>query len=92
MVELMGATDLFDQIVIALDKLDKIGIDKVKEEMESKGVKKEALSILDTFLNIKNVGVLFSLLENSLIGKKFATLIYCTGQAIPTENFFINRS
>ena len=70
MVELMGATDLFDQVVIALDKLDKIGIDKVKEEMESKGVKKEALSILDAFLNTKNVGDLFSLLENSLIGKK----------------------
>jgi len=70
MVELMGATDLFEQVVIALDKLDKIGIDKVKEEMESKGVKKEALSILDTFLNTKNVGDLFSLLENSLIGKK----------------------
>ena len=70
MVELMGATDLFDQIVIALDKLDKIGIDKVKEEMESKGVKKEALSILDAFLNTKNVGDLFSLLENSSIGKK----------------------
>ena len=58
------------RVVIALDKLDKIGIDKVKEEMESKGVKKEALSILDTFLNTKNVGDLFSLLENSLIGKK----------------------
>ncbi|MDB9910425.1 histidine--tRNA ligase [Flavobacteriales bacterium] len=70
MVELMGANDLFDQIVITLDKLDKIGIDKVKEEMESKGVKKEALSILDAFLNTRNVGDLFSLLENSLIGKK----------------------
>ena len=70
MVELMGATDLFDQIVIILDKLDKIGIDKVKEEMESEGVKKEAISILVTFLNTKNVGDLYSLLENSLIGKK----------------------
>ena len=70
MVELMGATDLFDQIVITLDKLDKIGIDKVKEEMESKGVKKESLSILDTFLNTKNIGDLFSILDNSLIGKK----------------------
>jgi histidyl-tRNA synthetase len=70
MVELMGATDLFEQIVIILDKLDKIGIEKVKEEMESKGVKKEALAILDTFLNTKNVGELSSLLENSEIGKK----------------------
>ena len=70
MVELMGAADLFEQVVIALDKLDKIGVDKVKEEMESKGVKKEALSILDTFLNTKNVSDLSSLLEQSEIGKK----------------------
>ena len=70
MVELMGATDLFEQIVIILDKLDKIGIDKVKEEMESKGVKKEALSILVTFLNTTNVSDLSSLLQNSATGKK----------------------
>ncbi|MBT6650533.1 MAG: histidine--tRNA ligase, partial [Flavobacteriales bacterium] len=70
MVELMGASDLFDEVVIALDKLDKIGIEKVKEEMESKGVKKEALSILDAFLNTTNVGDLSSLLESSVIGEK----------------------
>jgi len=70
MVELMRATDLFDDIVIALDKLDKIGIEKVKEEMESKGVKKESLSILDTFLTTTNVNDLTTLLENSVIGKK----------------------
>jgi len=70
MVELMGATDLFEQIVIILDKLDKIGIEKVKEEMESKGVKKEALSILVTFLNTTNVLDLSSLLQNSATGKK----------------------
>jgi len=57
-------------VVIALDKLDKIGIEKVKEEMESKGVKKEALSILDAFLNTTNVGDLSSLLESSVIGEK----------------------
>ena len=70
MVELMGASDLFDEVVIALDKLDKIGIEKVKEEMESKGVNKEALSILDVFLNTTNVGDLSSLLESSVIGEK----------------------
>lgn len=70
MVELMGAIDLFDDVVIALDKLDKIGIEKVKEEMESKGVKKESLSILDTFLNAKNVNDIAPLLEQSETGKK----------------------
>ena len=67
MVELMGATDLFDDVVIVLDKLDKIGIDKVKEEMETKGVKKESLSILDTFLGAKKVSDLSSFLDQSEI-------------------------
>ena len=66
----MGATDLFDDVVIVLDKLDKIGIDKVKEEMETKGVKKESLSILDTFLGAKKVSDLSSFLDQSEIGKK----------------------
>ena len=70
MVELMGTTDLFDDVVIILDKLGAIGLEKVKEEMESKGVKYESLSILDTFLNTKTVSDLSSLLELSEIGKK----------------------
>ena len=70
MVELMGATALFDDVVIALDKLDKIGIEKVKEEMLLKGVETSSLSILDTFLNTTNVADLASLLENSELGKK----------------------
>jgi histidyl-tRNA synthetase len=70
MVELMDANDLFDDVVIALDKLDKIGIDKVKEEMFTKGVKQESLAVLDTFLNTKNVNDLTDILENSEIGKK----------------------
>jgi histidyl-tRNA synthetase len=70
MVELMGATALFDDVVIALDKLDKIGIEKVKEEMVLKGVETSSLSILDTFLNTTNVADLASLLENSELGKK----------------------
>ena len=70
MIELMGATEIFDDVVIVLDKLDKIGIDKVKVEMESKGVKKESLSILDTFLGAKKVSDLSSLLDQSEIGTK----------------------
>ncbi|MEC7863556.1 MAG: His/Gly/Thr/Pro-type tRNA ligase C-terminal domain-containing protein, partial [Bacteroidota bacterium] len=68
--ELMGATDLFDTVVIILDKLSAIGLDKVKEELLAKGVKSESLSILDTFLNIKTVPDLSALLEKSKIGKK----------------------
>ena len=33
MVDLMGATDLFDDVVITLDKLSAIGLEKVKQEL-----------------------------------------------------------
>ena len=70
MVELMGASDLFDSVVIALDKLNVIGLDKVKEELLVKGVKPEAFSVLDVFLNTKDIFDLSSLLDKSDIGKK----------------------
>ena len=70
MVELMDATNLFSDVVIALDKLSNIGLKKVKEEMQNKGVKSDSLSILDIFLNTKNVADLSSLLAQSEVGKK----------------------
>lgn len=70
MVELMDATDLFDDVVITLDKLSAIGLEKVKQELLAKGVTSDSFSILDTFLNTKNIIDLASLLEQSEIGKK----------------------
>ena len=70
MIELMGTTEIFDDVVIIIDKLDKIGIEKVKEEMQSKGVKESSLSILDTFLNAKNIDDLVALLGQSEVGTK----------------------
>ena len=70
MFSLMDATNLFDDLVIILDKIDKIGIDKVKEEMLLKGVKKEALSILDVFLNSEDINNLEPFLEKIELGKE----------------------
>ena len=70
MIELMGAADIFDDLVIILDKLDKIGIEKVKEEIQNKGVKESSLSILDIFLNAQKIDDLGSLLEQSKVGKE----------------------
>lgn len=70
MVELMNSTNLFGDIVIALDKIDKIGIEKVKEEMFVKGVSKDSLLILDKFLCVNNMSDLKELLTNSEIGIK----------------------
>ena len=69
MVELMGATDLFDDVVIILDKLSVIGLEKVKEELLVKGVQSESFAILDSFLNVKTVSDLSSRLGQSEVGK-----------------------
>ena len=70
MVEVMNSEELFNDIVIALDKLDKIGIEKVKEEMKVKGVSEEALLVLEQFLSLNEISELKSLLTNSEIGRK----------------------
>ena len=70
MIELMGASDLFDTIVITLDKLSVIGLDNVKQELTEKGVDPASLLILDAFLKAKHVVDLESLLVKSEIGKK----------------------
>jgi len=70
MVEVMNSKKLFNDIVIALDKLDKIGIEKVKQEMKVKGVSDEALLIMENFLSVIEISELNSLLSTSEIGTK----------------------
>ena len=70
MIEMMFASDLFDEFVIILDKLDKIGIDNVKKELLKIGVNQEKIETLDKFLNIQNVSELSSLIGNSSIGQE----------------------
>jgi Histidyl-tRNA synthetase len=47
-----GGADKMIDITIAIDKLDKIGIDKVKEELKSRGLNEEQISRIESFLNI----------------------------------------
>ena len=70
MIDLMGASALFDTVVIILDKLSVMGIAKVKEDLLKKGIQPQSLSILDAFLAAKNVSDLSSLLASSDIGKQ----------------------
>ena len=70
MIELMGVPKLFDSIVVILDKLESIGLEKVKEELSLKGVDDNALYILDSFINAKNISEVSSLLKKSEIGSQ----------------------
>ncbi len=57
LAEVCGGADKFDSnrmmdITIAIDKLDKIGIEKVKEELTQKGLTAEQIHIIENYLNI----------------------------------------
>ena len=68
MIDLMSASEIFNEFVIVLDKIDKIGVDNVKSELIKIGVSDEKIGILDTFLNSNNVNELFNILKDSSIG------------------------
>ena len=75
LAETCGGIDKMMDITIAIDKLDKIGIIKVKEELTQRGLTTEQVNIIEKYLNINgtNDEILNSLLEiigKSEIGKK----------------------
>lgn len=70
MIDMMSVSDSFDEFVIILDKIDKIGLDNVKKELAKLGVDNNKLDVLDSFLNISNVDELSNLLEGSNLGNE----------------------
>jgi histidyl-tRNA synthetase len=52
LAELCGGADKMTDITIAIDKLDKIGIDKVKEELAARALTPEQVSTIEKYLNI----------------------------------------
>lgn len=52
LAEQCGGAEKMNDIAVAIDKLDKIGIDKVKEELSQRGLSKEQVSIIEKYLSI----------------------------------------
>lgn len=50
--EIIGEADKITDITVAIDKLDKIGIEKVNEELIEKGLTKDAVEKLQPILNL----------------------------------------
>ena len=50
--ELIGAPDKMIDITVAIDKIDKIGIDKVNEELADRGLSPESIAALQPILQI----------------------------------------
>ena len=69
----IGAQDKLIDFTVALDKLDKIGAEKVKEEMLSKGISSDGIALLTPLLKISGdfktqLKALSSLFRTSQIG------------------------
>jgi histidyl-tRNA synthetase len=52
LAEHCGGVDKMMDITIAIDKLDKIGIDKVKEELQQRGLTEQQVALIEQYLQI----------------------------------------
>lgn len=73
--EMIGAPEKIVDITVAIDKIDKIGIDNVNAELREKGLSEEAIDTLRPLLelsgtNEEKLSTLESMLVNSEVGKK----------------------
>jgi histidyl-tRNA synthetase len=70
LAEICGGNEYLTDITIAIDKLDKIGIEKVKAELVQRGLNDSQVSIIEKYLNIngsnqEKLNMIVSLLENN---------------------------
>lgn len=75
LAEMIGRPELLTDITIAIDKLDKIGLEGVKNELEERGLDKISIEKIEKFLNIQGSGEeklaqLQALLHNSVTAQK----------------------
>ena len=75
LAEICGFPDKVVDITVAIDKLDKIGLDAVKEEMLSKGLSPEAVQMLEPVLTLsgstsEKIAVMRSMMGSSQTGLK----------------------
>ena len=73
--EIIGEAEKITDITVAIDKMDKIGLDKVNEEIASKGISEEAIAKLQPILklngtNTEKLEQLKTVLADSKIGMK----------------------
>lgn len=73
--EVIGEADKIVDITVAIDKLDKIGIDNVNEELRNDGISEEAIEKLQPIIKLEGsnsdkLDVISRVLEGSEIGMK----------------------
>ncbi len=79
--EIIGESDKIVDITVAIDKLDKIGLEKVNEELQLKGLPDEAINALQPIIMLSGINEeklhqLRSVLSSSEIGMKGVEELY----------------
>jgi histidyl-tRNA synthetase len=75
LAEVCGGADKMTDITVAIDKLDKIGLEKVKEELLQRGLNGDQISIIEKYVSIAGrneeiLAGLYALIGNIESGKK----------------------
>jgi histidyl-tRNA synthetase len=75
LAEICGGADKMVDITVAIDKLDKIGIEKVKEELLQRGLNENQINIIEKYLsidgnNLERLSKLKNLISNNETGNK----------------------
>ena len=75
LAEVCGGSDKLVDITVAIDKLDKIGIEKVKEELSQRGLNGDQISIIEQYLlidgsNEERLQKVKALLQSNETGKQ----------------------
>ena len=103
LAEVCGGSEKMNSITVAIDKLDKIGIEKVKEELTENNLSARQVSIIENYLQIdgtndEKLNKAESLLGRAEIGKKgieelktILGYIKETGNNIVTIDFTLAR-
>ena len=97
LAEVSGQPDKLVDITVAIDKIDKIGLDAVKQELFEKGLSEEAVAVIEPVLTLSGttevkIARMKDLLSASETGMKgleevstLFSLIQCAGIAQPVE-------
>ncbi|HWC55272.1 MAG TPA: histidine--tRNA ligase [Chitinophagaceae bacterium] len=78
LAELCGGAERMNDIAIAIDKLDKIGLERVKDELNKKGFTQQQTAVIENYLSVsgtneEKLSKIKSLLNNNDTGEKGIT-------------------
>jgi histidyl-tRNA synthetase len=95
LAELCGGADKMMDITIAIDKLDKIGLEKVKMELEQRGLNSKQIKIVESYLNIsggneEKLTQIKSLIGSIEIGRQGIADVESLYMQVKNTNLFID--